>query len=231
LEALPLDFSGTLDEAIDRMELQSESNRRLANKIMMWVVYAKRPLLMRELCQALAVPTRPEDRTGRNGTAQPTPDLVRQVCVGLISFDDSDSTVSLVHYSVHEYFRKRRGELYPQGPRHLALACLTYLAYENYQAIEVLEEGFTDAFRLHPFLDYVVHMWSSHCRDRHEDDAVDVDELTEDDRASYYREKSRLVREISDLTLSLLKSSEKKIAYLPTAEQPPGINQVLIRIP
>ena len=209
-------LNGALDDAIQRLlDLQSPTDQALANETLMWVLYAKRPLSMRELCQALAIST---DGNGLHERALPTPNVIIQACAGLISVDESSSIVSLVHYSVYEYFRKRRGELFPQGPRRLALACISYLMYESFETTGSSDECSIDTFRSHPFLEYAAHAWTSHCRDRNSDDAVAVQYLDEPTKTDYLFKKSELVRQISDMTLVLLEDHKSKLASLPSME-------------
>ena len=80
---------------------------------------------MSELQHALAV--RPEDHD-LDPEAIPDIALVVSVCSGLIMIDPESQTVRLVHYTVEEYFKKKRN-LFPRADILIAEACMRYLSY------------------------------------------------------------------------------------------------------
>ena len=94
LKNLPMEVNATYDEAIERIQQQSEFDRALANRVLSWIVYARRPLSYKELQHALAVTPQMTDMTTI------TEDLVDKsllvdICAGLVIIDDQN-TVRLV---------------------------------------------------------------------------------------------------------------------------------------
>lgn len=168
------------------------------------------------------------DGSALNERALPTPDAIKEACAGVITVDESSTTVSLGHYSVHEYFRRRPGELLPQGPRRLALACTSYLMHEPIETTSFPDENSIDRFRSHPFLDYAAHTWTSHCRDRNSDDAVVIQELDEPSKVEYLQIKSELVRQINSTALHLLRNHRSSNIYLTSTEASSITNQPLV---
>lgn len=93
-----------------------------------WISLAFRPLEVEELQHALAV--RPGDR---NFDSEALPDiaLVVSVSAGLITIDEDSRTVGLVHFTVEEYFRKKKANLFPRADILLAETCITYVSYDQ----------------------------------------------------------------------------------------------------
>ncbi|KAJ7130496.1 hypothetical protein C8R44DRAFT_569438, partial [Mycena epipterygia] len=90
LQHLPSDLEHTYDEAMDRINRQNEDDRELARQALTWVAYAKRPLSVAELHEALAITP--------NATTLDVDDLldigiVLSVCAGLIIVDEVMSVV------------------------------------------------------------------------------------------------------------------------------------------
>ena len=221
LENIPLSFQDTLNEASQRIKSQPASDYDLAMSALMWILFAKRALSVTELCQALAIE---EDGLSLNEKATPTPRQIQMVCAGLIAVDGASSTVSLVHYSVHQYFWERRADMFPQGPRCLALACIIYLSQKSLKLPDdtgkdqedlaliaksnPLDDGDVnnttlDADRLYPFSNYAVSQWICHCQERHRDE-VPYQKRSDIQELSYLAEKKVLESKITKLTLKLL---------------------------
>jgi hypothetical protein len=55
LENLPTEVNATYDEAMKRIQRQSAVDRKLAERILSWITYSRRPLSYKELQHALAV--------------------------------------------------------------------------------------------------------------------------------------------------------------------------------
>ena len=54
LDVLPAEVGATYREAIRRINAQSKDDKDLAESILVWVIYARRPLSLRELQHAVA---------------------------------------------------------------------------------------------------------------------------------------------------------------------------------
>jgi Ankyrin repeats (3 copies) len=150
------------DDTVNRIRNQEQGIRELANKVLFWIVYAKRPLTTEELRHALAVEpgTCELDKTN----LCPVKDMVSS-CAGLVSVDGN--IVRLVHYTTQEYFQRWGLKIFEDIQRDIiAISCLTYLSYDVF-ADGYLTSGRDLEFRLqkNPFFKYAAHNWAYHVQD------------------------------------------------------------------
>jgi hypothetical protein len=97
-------------EAIKRIDGQLAEDRSLARRALFWISYAQRLLTTKELCYALAI--EPGDRTLNNDNIYDVEDVI-SVCAGLVTVDEENSIIRLVHYTTQEYFERVRLEWNP----------------------------------------------------------------------------------------------------------------------
>jgi hypothetical protein len=91
LDKLPNEIDQIYDEAMERIEQQSNT-KELAKRVLSWVIYASRPLSLKELQYALAVSPKM--------TEMDPLDLVFEwkltsVCAGLVVIDKEQQVVRL----------------------------------------------------------------------------------------------------------------------------------------
>ncbi|KAH7389091.1 hypothetical protein BKA64DRAFT_711194 [Cadophora sp. MPI-SDFR-AT-0126] len=119
LEFLPRDLYATYDRILQKIDKKTPALRELARKTLMWIIYAKRPLNVEELVDALAIQ---EGMT----QYQELRDLfydeesILSSCEGLISIVESDYDdyhLHPIHYSVLEYLKSTALE--PRSPQTL----------------------------------------------------------------------------------------------------------------
>lgn len=96
LEKLPTEFSATYDEAMERIRGQIESDRRLAERVLCWIVHIRRPLYVKELQHALAVTPQ---MTDMDFDAIEDELILTDVCAGLIVVDEGSDIIQLVRES------------------------------------------------------------------------------------------------------------------------------------
>lgn len=182
-----------LDQAYERdlkkiEELEAEEKER-AVEILRWLLFAERPLTVRELTEALLVR---EDDAYKQFPADDLPDAwddyyaneqIRRLCGSLVELRRSDPhepimahTVHLVHFSVKEYLMKDgginlsdiRGQTVnfsnlPFEHSNIAQKCLMYLCYEDFR----LKRHPTDTeleskINQYAFLQYAARSWYYH---------------------------------------------------------------------
>lgn len=97
LKQLPREIDHTYEEALKRIGDQNQDDRELADKVLMWIAFAFRPLSMLELQHALAVEVH---STGIHLDALPDEEIIISVCAGLVITDESDK-VRLVRKYAH----------------------------------------------------------------------------------------------------------------------------------
>ncbi|KAJ7113601.1 hypothetical protein C8R44DRAFT_596213, partial [Mycena epipterygia] len=86
LHHLPTDLKDTYDEAMYRIRSQNEDDKQLALLALTWVAYAKRPLSVAELQEALAIET---DSTTLDPDNLVDISIALSACAGLIIVDEA----------------------------------------------------------------------------------------------------------------------------------------------
>ena len=133
-------------QTLQRVREQKGDRSRLGMEVLMWVSHAERPLLIDELCHALAVDLRSTDLDPENIRPQ---DMVIESCLGLAVVDAETSTVRLIHYTLQEYL-SRHG-IFPDAHKTLGQVCLAYLNYK--QIVGLPAHGVSNLGDM-PFLTY-----------------------------------------------------------------------------
>jgi hypothetical protein len=93
LEELPNGVHDTYDEAMARIDRQDRSRSRLAEQVLSWIVYAFRPLSIKELQHALAI--EPGSVT-LDPEAVIDEEILASVCAGLVVIDEKRPIFRLV---------------------------------------------------------------------------------------------------------------------------------------
>jgi hypothetical protein len=159
----PKDLEETYKEVLNRIQQQSDSRARLGMRTLMWLSHARRPLSVGALAEALAI------RTGDNSLNRKLCPLQKTIigcCMGLATVDDESSTIRLVHYSVQEYLRQWRDEIFPQGEETIAELCLTYLLFNTFgDGCSKDYSQLARRLKANPFLSYAAYYWGCHVRE------------------------------------------------------------------
>ena len=126
LKALPEKLSGTYDTALDRIRYQEQPLRNFADRILMWIYFAYRPLRVNELQHALVVKVG-QPQFDEDGVIEEN-DLTT-CCAGLAIVEDN--TVRLVHSTTKEYLKGSCTRLFPQAQTEITKIFLTFLLLED----------------------------------------------------------------------------------------------------
>jgi len=132
----------------------------IARRALSWVYFAKRPLRMEELQEALAVnliwdiEEADEDCRDLDRDDIEKPQTIIESCGSLISWDRSTNVVGFSHYTVSEFFAVHvDGNI--ESETYIARTCLTYLCFEVFDkgpcGREELEER-VNRYRLAPYV-------------------------------------------------------------------------------
>jgi ankyrin repeat protein len=144
-----------------------------ANDILRWVVWAERPLTLRELTTAIAI--QPEHRSMSALTELVEPNLeseLRSILGALIAVQND--IVYLVHQSAKEFLKAINSTKIEwlslqsnESNLHIIVSCMTYLSFDGFEnpliASEVRtksEKGLVDD----PFFDYASSYWPAHMK-------------------------------------------------------------------
>jgi hypothetical protein len=93
LDRLPASVNATYDEAMERIRKQGEEDRDLADQVLSWIAYARRPLSLKELQYALAVSP---EMIEMDCAAIVPESILTAVCAGLVVVDEKSSVIRLV---------------------------------------------------------------------------------------------------------------------------------------
>ena len=157
LQLLPEKLNETFSDAINRIKSQSQEYWQLARHVISWIFYAKRPLKIVELREILAV--EPND-TKFDPSGLHERDLILEVCCGLVSIDEQDETIRLVHYSLQEYLTTCWHEHWPKAEETVAATCIAYLTLEDF-SVHMLEHYLPAHCQ---FLSYAAEYWGEHLK-------------------------------------------------------------------
>lgn len=135
LETLPKGLEETYDRLLSRIE--SEEGSRLIFKMMKWMLFARRPLKLEELREAIAFDI---DDTFLDPTKFPH-DMNRliQACGNLIRVAGESKIVYFSHYTVQQYLlspRASKAELQftpREAENTIGELCVTYLSFSNFE--------------------------------------------------------------------------------------------------
>jgi len=150
-----------LDDAyhttLDRIREQKGDRVKLGMEVLMWVSLAERQLKAGELCHALGVELGAIDINIHN---IPSIRTLLSCTLGLVTIDDQESTVRLVHFTLQEYL-VAHPNLFTTPHLMIAEICLTYL---NFRSVCELSTALGTIPSTMPFLYYASCHWGSHAK-------------------------------------------------------------------
>ncbi|KAL8946283.1 MAG: hypothetical protein Q9222_007299 [Ikaeria aurantiellina] len=166
LKNLPIELDHIYDQALNRVASQPPEHRRLAEHIFTWVTYCYRPLSISTLQQALAIEPGHKEL---DDEAKPDKATMLRVCQGLVVTDYHSETLRLVHYTFENNLVRK--ERLPNAHAEIARTCMTYLAFDLFQA-SYQEEPYSLSLLVCSsrclLLRYASHFWASHVLASHE---------------------------------------------------------------
>jgi hypothetical protein len=93
LDVLPTEVEATYSDAMCRITAQSKDDKDLAENILVWVIYARQPLSLRELQHAVATLPWMTDIDPESLVPEI---LLTSLCAGLVTIDGYQNNVRLV---------------------------------------------------------------------------------------------------------------------------------------
>lgn len=140
------------DDVIARIQNQDDDDVAMAKQILTWLYYAARPLTLQEIRHSLAVNLIAEadpDATELDEAYLPDEEVIASVCAGIVTCHAESNTVSFIHYTTKEYFKRRMDRQNVERFLHLEVSiaetCLMYLTFDRKDF-----EQFLAAKREHP---------------------------------------------------------------------------------
>jgi len=150
-------LSDAYTATLRRLKTQKGNKSVLGLKVLMWVLYSERPLRTEELCCALAVEI---GSIGLDPNNVPALRTLLSSCLGLVTVEESSSTVRPVHFTLQEHLL---GDptLFHSPHATIAEVCLTYL---NFGHVRDLSPTSDAAISTMPLLEYASVHWGKHTR-------------------------------------------------------------------
>ena len=167
----------------------------IARRALSWVYFAKRPLRMEELQEALAVnliwdiEEADEDCRDLDRDDIEKPQTIIESCGSLISWDRSTNVVGFSHYTVSEFFAVHvDGNI--ESETYIARTCLTYLCFEVFDKGPCGWKEFEERVNRYRLAPYVAKYFGKHVSG------------------------SKAEEDLQDLVLSILFSRSRSSAWL-----------------
>jgi ankyrin repeat protein len=157
-----LDLSEMYRATYSRIKSSDTATGELAQRVILWICYAQRPLHEVELQHAIATEIEDEDFDPDGITPG---DLLRSSCMGLVTCD-AEGTYSLFHLTAYEFFRSNADMGSDASHLLISRTCLTYLSFSSIgrqgpcESLATLEAR-KSQFRL---LDYAAKYSADHIR-------------------------------------------------------------------
>lgn len=144
---------------------RNDDASRIAQKVLSWLFHAKRPLLMSELLEAIAI--REGNVSLDEDYLMPADDdEIVEVCSTLVIHDGVSDVVEFSHNQVGEFLLLHYSD-YLLHPSVIAKVCLKYLLYHSFE--DEVCKGAINGLKNHPFAEYAASHWAAHVKGAAED--------------------------------------------------------------
>ena len=171
LNSLPNDLHEAYNEVFKRIQMQGPDRKDLVLKIVSWILYAKRPLKMDELREAIAI--EPGD-TKLDPNYLLEPGFIVEISESLVSYNENSGSVGFSHFTVYEFLASLEAPSLLSAV-DFAKVCLTCLDFQEFEARCESPESMEEMLQKHPFCRYIGEYWGPHLREADED--ADVQKL------------------------------------------------------
>ncbi|KAF5670930.1 ankyrin protein [Fusarium denticulatum] len=192
VQALPRNLEKTFEQAFQTLE--DEEEKKLAKRILQFVMFANKPLDLSELVEGIAITsdTKTLDDVQANSLREKS--YVFELCGSLVRESQATSKIDLAHYSVYQFLQSpkiegsRENKLYLDkslGNIELLTACIRYLTIENVSSGGIAEEVEAaledddlyispEVFANTPFLQHAVSNWPAYASKLTEAELKDI---------------------------------------------------------
>ncbi|CVK92123.1 related to ankyrin [Fusarium proliferatum] len=192
VQALPRNLEKTFEQAFQTLE--DEEEKKLAKRILQFVMFSNKPLDLSELVEGIAITsdTKTLDDVQANSLREKS--YVFELCGSLVRESQATSKIDLAHYSVYQFLQSqkiegnRENELYldkSHGNIELLTACFRYLTMESVSAGGIAEEVEAaledddlyispEVFENTPFLQHAVSNWPAYTSKISGDELKDI---------------------------------------------------------
>ncbi|KAI9723916.1 MAG: hypothetical protein M1828_004035 [Chrysothrix sp. TS-e1954] len=175
LQTLPNGLETVYARSFENIERLPFSRKRLAHKVLLWVLYAARRMSVDEVAEAVAVEIGSSALDPSNIVSRKHQLVMWTNSLVMI---DVDNTIHTVHSSVQDYvFARLEAAVKPHDPYEQTLAqtemarvCLTYLMYDQFDKPPSNAAEARQLLAEHRLLQYAVESWCTHTSQLQADD-------------------------------------------------------------
>ena len=161
LITLPTVLDDYYDQEMARIRNQDQSDASLAEWMLGWTVFTRRPLTVRELQHALATN---EGETEFSDEFLVDAEEIISVCRGLVSVDQQNDTVRLMHESLQDYLTTNQHYLHLKVVAGIGYVCLYYLDLDEFDEPCPDLESLRQRLAQYAFSRYAARYWADHIR-------------------------------------------------------------------
>jgi ankyrin repeat protein len=148
------------DAAMERIFTQGKGLRQKAQKILAWLLCARRPLSTHELLHALAV--EPGDTEIDEDNILDT-NQIFTICAGIVTIDEHGDNVRFIHYTTQEYLQRNQEMWLPYANVEIARVCTAYLSINDLAVGPCKsQEDYDRRLKKLILLDYAAMNWGHH---------------------------------------------------------------------
>jgi len=140
LGKLPTTLDAAFGTILKRIEGQEIGSATTGLRTLTWVYYSRRPLFMKELCEALLVED--DDSNPRDDVISPITTI--DCCLSLVTLSGQTEEVCFIHPSVQRWLddEPQHGKLLSEC--YLAKTCLTYLNFDVFNKTSLDNDDLND---------------------------------------------------------------------------------------
>ncbi len=143
-----------------------DHDRNFARNALLWLSYARRPLTLSELCEAIVFEDDCEELDDDHRLL-PKPEAIHEICAGLISVNHDTQEAALAHFSVRTYLASlNRDEFFHihayEAREFIARKCLQYMSFPAFSSGFCSTAILQQKRKSWPLLEYTAFHWPTH---------------------------------------------------------------------
>ncbi|GFF95605.1 ankyrin repeat and SAM domain-containing protein 3 [Aspergillus udagawae] len=155
-------YENAYEKAMKQIQQQIGDRAELAKRVLAWLTFAERTLTLTELQHALAVVIGESSFDEEN---LPDMEEIISSCSGLITYNEEDHIIRLVHYTTQEYLEQTWTSWFPNAHCAIGDVCVTYLCYDDFEAGRCEGEyKYEERCQKYPLYTYAAESWLYHAR-------------------------------------------------------------------
>ncbi|EPS35817.1 hypothetical protein H072_10787 [Dactylellina haptotyla CBS 200.50] len=153
-------LSDVYDQIMQEIKNEPRHRRELAFKILSWTTFAKRPLTILELNDAIKIRIGDPRQIANFVSLR---DEIVSFCCGLVTISEED-TIEFEHATIAEYLRTQGSNWEFIKESFVAQACINYLMDNAYRDPAITDDHFRSRLIWAPLYFYAARYWGLHAR-------------------------------------------------------------------